>query len=105
MNNGPPTGPLPRASTVWANSRDRQIHNVEVDDAVAGQHLCGNLHLPTGMPAARAAPRRMPVHRSAGAIAVVASQPITLGEQSPIKRLDQDRSPRQGMDGQRLPPA
>jgi hypothetical protein len=33
---------------MWANSRERQIHNVEVDDAVAGQHLCGNLHLPTG---------------------------------------------------------
>jgi hypothetical protein len=48
MNNRPPTGPLPQASAVWANSRERQIHNVEVDDAVAGQHLCGNLHLPTG---------------------------------------------------------
>jgi hypothetical protein len=48
MNTRPPTGPLPPASAVWANSRERQIHNVEVDDAVAGQHLCGNLHLPTG---------------------------------------------------------
>jgi hypothetical protein len=48
MNNRPPTGPLPPVSTVWANSRERQIHNVEVDDAIAGQHLCGNLHLPTG---------------------------------------------------------
>jgi hypothetical protein len=48
MNNKAPSGPPPQVSTVWANSRERQIHNVEVDDAVAGQHLCGNLHLPTG---------------------------------------------------------
>jgi hypothetical protein len=48
MNNRAPTGPLPPLSAVWASSRERQIHNVEVDDAVAGQHLCGNLHLPTG---------------------------------------------------------
>ena len=48
MNTRAPTGPPPPASAVWANSRERQIHNVEVDGAVAGQHLCGNLHLPTG---------------------------------------------------------
>ncbi len=48
MNNRPRTGPPPQASAVWVSSRERQIHNVEVDDAVAGQHLCGNLHLPTG---------------------------------------------------------
>ena len=48
MNNRAPTGPLPPVSAVWADSRERQIHNIEVDDAVAGQHLCGNLHLPTG---------------------------------------------------------
>ncbi len=48
MNNRAPSGPLPPVSTVWVSSRERQIHNVEVDDAVAGQHLCGNLHLPTG---------------------------------------------------------
>ena len=48
MNNGAPTSPLPPVSAVWANSREQQIHNIEVDDAVAGQHLCGNLHLPTG---------------------------------------------------------
>ena len=48
MNKRAPTGPLPPVSTVWANSRERHIHNVEVDDAIAGRHLCGNLHLPTG---------------------------------------------------------
>jgi hypothetical protein len=48
MNNNAPSRPLAPVSTVWANSRERQVHNVEVDDAVAGQHLCGNLHLPTG---------------------------------------------------------
>jgi hypothetical protein len=48
MNNTAQTGPPPPVSTMWANSRERQIHNIEVDDAVAGQHLCGNLHLPTG---------------------------------------------------------
>jgi hypothetical protein len=48
MNTTAPTGPLPPVFTVWVSSRERQIHNVEVDDAVAGQHLCGNLHLPTG---------------------------------------------------------
>jgi hypothetical protein len=25
-----------------------EIHNIEIDQAVAGQHLCGNLHLPSG---------------------------------------------------------
>jgi hypothetical protein len=58
-----------------------------------------------GMPAARAAPRRMPVHRSAGAIAVAVTQPIRLGEQSPISRSDQDRIAAPSDGCQRLPPA
>ena len=49
MNNTAPTGPRPPVSTVWADSRERlEIHNIEVDVAAAGQHLCGTVHLPTG---------------------------------------------------------
>ena len=49
MNNTAPPGPRPPVSTVWASSRERlEIHNIEVDVAAAGQHLCGTLHLPTG---------------------------------------------------------
>jgi len=25
-----------------------ELHNIDVDEALAGQHLCGNLHLPSG---------------------------------------------------------
>jgi hypothetical protein len=57
------------------------------------------------MPAAGAAPRWMRVHHSAGAIAVVVTLPIRLGEQSPIKRSTKIGSPRQGLDGRHLPPA
>jgi hypothetical protein len=37
------------ASPVRRHRQERlEIHNIEVDQAVAGQHLCGNLHLPSG---------------------------------------------------------
>ena len=37
------------ASPLRRHRRDRlETHNIEVDEAVAGQHLCGTLHLPSG---------------------------------------------------------
>jgi hypothetical protein len=37
------------ASPLRRHRQDRlEIHNIEVDEALAGQHLCGNLHLPSG---------------------------------------------------------
>jgi hypothetical protein len=44
-----PSGPPFPAATMTGNSRERlEIHNIEVDQATAGRHLCGNLHLPSG---------------------------------------------------------
>ena len=41
-------GPLSPAATVRGNNGERpEIHNIEVDQALAGRHLCANLHLPT----------------------------------------------------------
>jgi hypothetical protein len=37
------------ASPLRRHRQDRpEMHNIEVDEAFAGQHLCGNLHLPSG---------------------------------------------------------
>ena len=44
-----PHGVRSPASPLTGHWRDRlEIHNIEVDEAVAGQHLCGTLHLPSG---------------------------------------------------------
>jgi hypothetical protein len=51
MNMDMTTRPRPRspASPVSRHRQERpEIHNIEVDQAVAGQHMCGNLHLPSG---------------------------------------------------------
>jgi hypothetical protein len=38
-----------RSALCEAPARERlEIHNIEIDRAVAARHLCGNLHLPTG---------------------------------------------------------
>jgi hypothetical protein len=49
MDMTPPPGKRSPASLLRRHRQDRlEIHNIEVDEALAGQHLCGNLHLPSG---------------------------------------------------------
>jgi hypothetical protein len=49
MNVTPRPGVPGLASPARRDRQDRlEIHNIEVDQALAVQHLCGNLQLPTG---------------------------------------------------------
>ncbi len=48
MNTDLTTRPGVRSPALRHRQERQEIHNIEVDQAVAGQHLCGNLHLPSG---------------------------------------------------------
>jgi hypothetical protein len=48
MNTDMTTRPGMRSPAMAHRPERLEIHNIEVDQAVAGQHLCGNLHLPSG---------------------------------------------------------